>query len=86
MGTKNHKPQATARKRQQDRNQHLEWRTYNIPMPEAVIPIYDHLQGELNRILSDEELMRKILQADTGLKRGDYWRKLRWIIGDGFLE
>lgn len=86
MSKKKHKPQATARKGQQDRNQHLEWRTYNIPMPEALIPIYDHLQGELNRILSDEELMRKILQVDTGLKKGDYWRELRWIIGDGFLE
>ena len=70
----------------QARNQHVEWRTFNIDMPEVLIPIYDHLQQELDRILTDENLMRQIMQVNTNLKRGDYWRELRDIIGDGFKQ
>lgn len=72
-------------KKQQPRKQHTAWRTYNIPMPEPLIPIYNHLQQELNNILSNNQLMQQILNISTDLTRGNYWRELRWIIGDDFL-
>lgn len=62
------------------------WLTYNAGMPEVLLPVYDFLQKELTRILTDSPLMTKIMVIDPTMKRGDYWREVRNLLGDGFKK
>ena len=62
------------------------WRTFNIDMPEAMIPLYDFLQKELNRVLSDEHLMTKVRNVDLDLHKGNYWREMAKAIASTFSD
>lgn len=62
------------------------WKSFNIRMPDELIPIYDFLQNELNFFLSDEDSREALSQVDLTLHRGDVWRQMRdlfeWRIKD----
>lgn len=60
------------------------WRAFNITMPEELVPLYDFLNKEYNRILSNQDFMKKIKELDPTIPRGDYWKALRNIIGNDF--
>lgn len=62
------------------------WRTFNIDMPEALVPLYDFLQAELNRVLSDERLMTKVRNIDLDLHKGNYWREMASAIASTFSD
>lgn len=57
----------------------IEYRTFNISMPEPLIPIYDFLQKELNSILSDNTCRNKLNKIDLTKHRGNIWRNMRDI-------
>lgn len=54
-----------------------EYRSFNIFMPEPLIPIYDFLQGELNSILSDDSCREKLSKIDLKKHKGNVWRDMR---------
>ena len=60
------------------------WLSFNAEMPMVLLPVYNFLQGELTRILTDDIVMNEIKKVDLGMRRGDYWRTMRNILGDGF--
>ena len=53
------------------------WKSFNIRMPNELIPIYDFLQAELNFILSNDETRAILDKIDLSKHRGDVWRELR---------
>ena len=54
---------------------------YKIALPENLIDTYEFLQGEFNRVLSDDVLRDAILSVDNSLQPGHYWPQLRDLIG-----
>ena len=54
---------------------------YKIAFPENLIDAYEFLQGEFNRVLSDEDMRAAILSIDNSLQPGHYWPRLRDLIG-----
>lgn len=62
------------------------WKSFNIRMPNELIPIYDFLQNELNFILSNNETRAILNKIDLSKHRGNVWRELRdnlkWRIKD----
>lgn len=54
---------------------------YKIAFPDELIDIYDFLQKELDRVLSDENMRASILSIDNELHPGKYWPVLRDLIG-----
>ena len=62
------------------------WKSFNIRMPNELIPIYDFLQDELNFILSNNETRAILNKIDLSQHRGNVWRELRdnlkWRIKD----
>ena len=54
---------------------------YKINFPDNLKEIYEFLQSELDRVLSDDKLRAKILLVDNKLISGKYWRDLRNLIG-----
>lgn len=55
---------------------------YKIAFPENLIETYEFLQGEFNRVLSDEDMRAAILSIDNSLQPGHYWPQLRDRIGN----
>ena len=55
----------------------VQWKSFNINMPEELKPIYDFLQNELNFILSNDETRAILDDIDLSKLRGDVWRDLR---------
>ena len=55
----------------------VQWKSFNINMPEELKPIYDFLQNELNFILSNDETRAVLDDIDLSKLRGDVWRDLR---------
>ena len=47
------------------------WKSFNISMPNELIPIYDFLQGELNFILSNNETRTILNKIDLSKHRGN---------------
>ena len=68
----------------------VQWKSFNIRMPEELKPIYDFLQNELNFILSHGETRAILDNIDLSKHRGDIWRDLRdslkWRIKDWSLH
>ena len=64
----------------------VQWKSFNINMPDELKPIYDFLQDELNFILSNDETRALLDKIDLSKLRGDVWRDLRdslkWCIKD----
>lgn len=54
---------------------------YKIAFPDDLIDIYNFLQEEFNRVLSDEDMRASILSIDNELHPGKYWPLLRDLIG-----
>ena len=55
----------------------VQWKSFNINMPDELKPIYDFLQNELNFILSNDETRAALDNIDLSKLRGDVWRDLR---------
>ena len=55
----------------------VQWKSFNINMPDELKPIYDFLQNELNFILSNDETRAVLDNIDLSKHRGDVWRDLR---------
>ena len=55
----------------------VQWKSFNINMPDELKPIYDFLQNELNFILSNDETRAVLDNIDLSKLRGDIWRDLR---------
>lgn len=55
----------------------VQWKSFNINMPDELKPIYDFLQSELNFILSNDETRAILDKIDLSKLRGDVWRDLR---------
>ena len=55
----------------------VQWKSFNINMPDELKPIYDFLQNELNFILSNDETRAILDKIDLSKLRGDVWRDLR---------
>ena len=55
----------------------VQWKSFNINMPDELKPIYDFLQNELNFILSNDETRAILDNIDLSKLRGDVWRDLR---------
>lgn len=49
------------------------FRSFNISMPNELIPIYNFLQGEMNFILSNEEMRDKLLSINISQRKGKVW-------------
>ena len=49
------------------------WKSFNIRMPDELIPIYDFLQNELNYFLSDENSRKILNQIDLSQHKGRVW-------------
>lgn len=66
------------------------WKSFNINMPNELIPIYDFLQNELNFILSNNETRDLLNNIDLSLHKGNIWREMRdvlkWRIKDWTLH
>ena len=55
----------------------IQWKSFNINMPEELKSVYDFLQNELNFILSNDETRIILDNIDLSKHRGDVWRDLR---------
>ena len=55
----------------------VQWKSFNINMPDELKPIYDFLQNELNFILSNDETRAILDNIDLSKHRGNVWRDLR---------
>ena len=68
----------------------VQWKSFNINMPNELKPIYDFLQDELNFILSNDETRAVLDNIDLSKLRGDVWRDMRdnlkWRIKDWTLH
>ena len=68
----------------------VQWKSFNINMPDELKPIYDFLQDELNFILSNDETRAVLDNIDLSKLRGDVWRDMRdnlkWRIKDWTLH
>ena len=68
----------------------IQWKSFNINMPDELKPIYDFLQDELNFILSNDETRAVLDNIDLSKLRGDVWRDMRdnlkWRIKDWTLH
>ena len=64
----------------------VNWKSFNINMPDELKPTYDFLQNELNFILSNDETRAILDNIDLSKLRGDVWRDMRdnlkWRIKD----
>ena len=58
----------------------VQWKSFNINMPDELKPIYDFLQDELNFILSNDETRALLDKIDLSKLRGDVWRDLRDVL------
>ena len=54
---------------------------YKIGFPNNLKEIYEYLQSELNRILSNDETRKAIESLDNTLLKAKYWKELRNLIG-----
>ena len=54
--------------------------SYKIAFPDNLVEVYDFLQDEYNRVLSNEQHRKAIMNIDTSLHRGKYWTQLRLAI------
>ena len=68
----------------------VNWKSFNINMPDELKPTYDFLQNELNFILSNDETRAILDNIDLSKLRGDIWRDMRdnlkWRIKDWSLH
>ena len=68
----------------------VNWKSFNINMPDELKPTYDFLQNELNFILSNDETRAILDNIDLSKLRGDVWRDMRdnlkWRIKDWSLH
>ena len=55
---------------------------YKIGFPDNLKEIYEYLQSELNRVLSNEETRKAIENIDNSLLKAKYWKELRNLIGE----
>ena len=55
----------------------VQWKSFNVNMPNELKPIYDFLQNELNFILSNDETRAILDNIDLSKHRGNVWRDLR---------
>ena len=55
----------------------VQWKSFNIHMPEELKSVYDFLQNELNFILSNDETRIILDNIDLSKHRGDVWRDFR---------
>lgn len=55
---------------------------YKIGFPENLKEIYEYLQLELNRVLSNDETRKAIECLDSTLLKAKYWKELRNLIGE----
>ena len=55
---------------------------YKIGFSENLKEIYEYLQSELNRVLSNEETRKEIENIDNSLLKAKYWKELRNLIGE----
>ena len=55
----------------------VQWKSFNVNMPDELKPIYDFLQNELNFILSNDETRAILDNIDLSKHRGNVWRDLR---------
>lgn len=58
------------------------WLSFNIDMPDALIPLYNYLQSELDVILSDTKYRKQLLNIDLSKHRGNIWRDMRDLFRD----
>ena len=56
------------------------WKSFNIKMPNELIPIYDFLQDELNFILSNKKTRNLLNNIDLSLYKGNIWREMRDVL------
>lgn len=56
--------------------------SYRVRFPKELEEVYDFLQKEINRVLNDEEMRKKIEAIDSGLIKGEYWKQMRKSIGE----
>lgn len=56
--------------------------SYRVRFPKELEEVYDFLQKEINRVLNDEEMRKKIEAIDSGLIKGEYWKQMRKAIGE----
>ena len=54
--------------------------SYKIAFPDNLVKVYNFLQDEYNRVLSNEQHRKAIMNIDTSLHRGKYWTQLRLAI------
>ena len=59
------------------KKERVQWKSFNINMPDELKPIYDFLQNELNFILSNDETRAILDNIDLSKLRGDIWLDLR---------
>ena len=68
----------------------VQWKSFNINMPDELKSIYDFLQDELNFILSNDKTRDILNNIDLSKHKGDVWRDLRdnlkWRIQDWSLH
>lgn len=55
---------------------------YRVRFPKELEEVYEFLQREMNRVLNDEEMRKKISKVDSGLIKGEYWKQMRKAIGE----
>ncbi len=56
------------------------WKSFNIRMPNELIPIYDFLQNELNFFLSDKSSRILLEQIDITQHKGNVWIEMRDLL------
>ena len=56
--------------------------SYKIAFPDNLVEVYNFLQDEYNRVLSNEQHRKAIMNIDTSIIKGEYWKQLRLAIGD----
>ena len=55
--------------------------SYKIAFPDNLVEVYNFLQDEYNRVLSNEQHRQAIMNIDTSLINGKYWAQIRSAIG-----
>jgi hypothetical protein len=78
------------------RNQFLKkkvWRSFNINMPPQLIPIYDILQRDYNKVLNNDYFREELLELELyddnrrAIKNGDLWKKIGPLLqGTKYVE
>ena len=64
-------------KNKKKKDDNLIWRSFNVAMPDILIPKYDYLQEQINLMLSDKKVREDLKSVNLKQRKVDVWGDIR---------